>query len=232
MGTGLKDTTLESDGASGDNKSKSKINHGWEKLLGTLFFLGGLGFDVAGTDLSVVVPVGLEKVAVVLGLIILARMAKVDLRTVAAFAVVALGVWVWGWLNPPGEHTLYANLANLREEPGLEAPRQLRLVDRSGEKISVDESSDTDGWFLIKTDAGEEGWLFGAFIRGLDDYNVGETKDGSSAILLDANGDPTGEVNRSTNRVLITERSDDLFEVLTASGTTRWVAVDDIFDFS
>lgn len=232
MGTELAQDMTDHDAIGDDGAASEGSETGWEKLLGTVLFLGGLGFDVAGTDITVTIPVGLDKVAVVLGLVILAKFANIGRQAIIAFTAIALAVWAWAWLAPSADHTLHANFVNLREEAGLDAPRATRLVDRSGEKIRVDEDSEIDGWFLIETDAGERGWLFGAFIRGLDDYNVGETKDNSAAVLRDADGVPTGEVNRSTNRVLIVERDGDLFEILTASGTTRWVAADEFFDWS
>ena len=118
--------------------------------------------------------------------------------------------------------TLYSNFAKVRELPHIDAAEVATLIDRDGMAIAV-LGPNQNGWYRIRAGT-VEGWLFGTFVLPPDPgLYVAQTLGGETAVLLDEHGNAANIENESGPKVLVLDRSGDLWKVLLPSGDTAWV---------
>lgn len=118
--------------------------------------------------------------------------------------------------------TLFSSFAKLREAPDIQAAEITTLISRNGEAIEI-LSTHEAGWYRVRFD-GLEGWIFGTFILPPDPgFNVAQTRSGETAVLLNVGGDELQQQNESGPKVLVTDATGTLWQVLLPDGGTAWV---------
>jgi hypothetical protein len=118
--------------------------------------------------------------------------------------------------------TLYSNFAKVRELPHLDADEVTTLVDQEGLSLQVF-GAHHNGWYQIRAGT-VEGWIFGTFVMPPDSgLYIAQTRGGETAELLDDQGNPSTVRNQSGPKVLVTDTSGDLWQVILPDGGAAWV---------
>ena len=100
---------------------------------------------------------------------------------------------------------------NVRSGPGLNFPTISKLM--AGEGLVV--RAEQDGWFAVTTNAGTNGWVFGAFLRG-----HGNADHGAAIVtqLMSFDGDVQRIVLRPGDKVFVVRNGDGQTDVVLPTG--------------
>ena len=109
--------------------------------------------------------------------------------------------------------TAFANgfNVNIRSGPGLNFSPVSKLM--AGEGVVV--RAEQDGWFAVTTNAGTNGWVFGAFLRG-----HGNADHGAAVVtqLMSFDGDVQRVVLRPGEKVFVVRNGDGQTDVVLPTG--------------
>lgn len=118
---------------------------------------------------------------------------------------------------------LFTNDGTLRSAPVVsEANVLTRIQNRDGAPVEVIGTNES-GWYRVRFE-GVEGWLWGAFVVPNDPgFAAAVTVSDDPAVLRDRNGNIAALENPSGNKVLVTDQSGTLWQVLLPDGRIAYV---------